>query len=140
MNESDRERDSEEVDFVIKCRMKRRWARPFLCMLEYMECCGDIGHSSMVGLFADGDGDFHPKFEVSGFEKFPPQPPKFGNYSYENVMFDSDVTAETMKFYADKKNREKWLQDDEKKRCERWLKDWSKEILGYQWADGEEEK
>ena len=97
MNESDRERDSEEVDFVIKCRMKRRWARPFLCMLEYMECCGDIGHSSMVGLFADGDGDFYPKFEVSGFEKFPRQPPMFSNYSSDNVMFDSDVTAETMR-------------------------------------------
>ena len=140
MNESDRERDSEEVDFVIKCRMKRRWARPFLCMLEYMECCGDIGHSSMVGLFADGDGDFYPKFEVSGFEKFPRQPPMFSNYSSDNVMFDSDVTAETMRIYSDKRNRDKWLQDDEDRRCRRWLNDWSEGILGEKWTDGEEEK
>ena len=108
-------------------------------MLEYMERCGDIGHSSMVGLFADGDGDFHPKFEVSGFEKFPRQPPKFSNYSDDNVMFDSDVTAETMRIFSDKRNRDKWLQDDENRRCERWLKDWSEGILGEKWT-GEEEK
>ena len=30
-----------------------------------MEHCGDIGHSSIVGFYSDGDGDFHPKFEFN---------------------------------------------------------------------------
>ena len=28
-----------------------------------MELCGNIGHSSVVAFYADGDGDFRPKFE-----------------------------------------------------------------------------
>ena len=32
-------------------------------MLKWMESCGNLGHSSIVGFYADGDGDFRPKFE-----------------------------------------------------------------------------
>ena len=32
-------------------------------MLKHMELCGNIGHSSVVAFYADGDGDFRPKFE-----------------------------------------------------------------------------
>ena len=28
-----------------------------------MESCGNLGHSSVVGFYSDGDGDFRPKFE-----------------------------------------------------------------------------
>jgi len=30
-----------------------------------MEHCGSVGHSSFVGFYADGDGDFRPEFQVS---------------------------------------------------------------------------
>ena len=34
-------------------------------MLDYMQHCGEIGHSSIVGFYSDGDGDFRPKFEIN---------------------------------------------------------------------------
>ena len=129
--------ESEEVEFTIKCRMPRRWARPFICMLNYMEDCGRQGHSTNVGLFADGDGDFRPSFLIQGFEKFQPQPPRMYEWDTGDAMFDSDVTAETMRLYSRKENRDKWLQDDDARRCRKWLKSWSRSILGAPWEDDE---
>ena len=50
-------------DFNIKVEMEERWIPHFQSFLKYMERNGDIGHSSLVGFYADGDGDFRPKFE-----------------------------------------------------------------------------
>lgn len=44
--------------------MNERWVNDFCSMLKWMETCGKIGHSSIVGFYADGDGDFRPKFEI----------------------------------------------------------------------------
>lgn len=52
-----------EIEFNIKVKMNERWVNDFCSMLHYMQNCGDIGHSSVVGFYADGDGDFRPKFE-----------------------------------------------------------------------------
>lgn len=67
-----------EVEFNIKVKMNERWVNDFCSMLKYMEYCGDIGHSSKVGFYSDGDGDFRPKFEfdceyqqTEGFRKCP---------------------------------------------------------------------
>jgi hypothetical protein len=49
--------------FTIKCTMKDRWVPHFLAMLKYMAYLGRIGASRKVTIYADGDGDFHPKFE-----------------------------------------------------------------------------
>ena len=49
--------------FTIKCTMKDRWVPHFLAMLKYMAYLGRIGSSRMVSFYADGDGDFRPKFE-----------------------------------------------------------------------------
>lgn len=49
--------------FTITCTMNERWIDTFLSMLKYMEVCGNIGHSALIGFYSDGDGDFHPKFE-----------------------------------------------------------------------------
>lgn len=54
----------DEVTFTITARMKRRWVDDFCSMLKWMEHCGSVGHSSFVGFYADGDGDFHPKFNI----------------------------------------------------------------------------
>ena len=49
--------------FDIEVTMDERWVDYFCSMLKYMERCGNIGHSSIVGFYSDGDGDFHPKFK-----------------------------------------------------------------------------
>lgn len=49
--------------FRIECEMKDRWIPHFLAMLKYMEYLGNIGSSREVTLYADGDGDFRPKFK-----------------------------------------------------------------------------
>jgi hypothetical protein len=51
--------------FTIEVEMQERWIPYFMSMLEYMEYCGNIGMSRMVGLYADGDGDFRPKFKAN---------------------------------------------------------------------------
>ena len=63
-------------EFSIRVSMEERWVPYFQSFLKYMEGMGDLGHSALVGFYADGDGDFHPKFEfeipiekVDGFSK-----------------------------------------------------------------------
>lgn len=59
-----------EKTFNIQVTMNERWIDDFCSMLKYMEYCGNIGHSSMVGFYSDGDGDFRPKFNMDiGFNK-----------------------------------------------------------------------
>ena len=54
---------SKNVTINIKATMSERWVNDFCSMLNWMESCGNLGHSSIVGFYADGDGDFRPKFE-----------------------------------------------------------------------------
>lgn len=51
------------VELNIKAIFDERWLNDFCSMLKWMESCGNIGHSSIVAFYADGDGDFRPKFE-----------------------------------------------------------------------------
>lgn len=50
--------------FTISVSMNERWVDHFCSMLKWMEHCGNIGHSSVTAFYADGDGDFRPKFEI----------------------------------------------------------------------------
>lgn len=52
-----------KIKFNISVEMEERWADDFCSMLKWMESCGNIGHSSVVAFYSDGDGDFRPKFE-----------------------------------------------------------------------------
>ena len=52
------------MTFNIKATMNERWVDDFCSMLNWMQHCGNIGHSSMVGFYSDGNGDFRPKFEI----------------------------------------------------------------------------
>jgi len=54
---------SNNVTLNIKVTMKERWVDDFLSFLRYMETCGNLGHSAVLGFYSDGDGDFRPKFE-----------------------------------------------------------------------------
>jgi hypothetical protein len=51
------------VKFTIECEMGVRWVPHFLAMLRYMQKLGGMGSSRKVSFYADGDGDFHPKFK-----------------------------------------------------------------------------
>jgi hypothetical protein len=53
----------ENKTFTITCNMKDRWVPHFLATLKYMQHLGDVGSSRIVAFYADGDGDFRPKFE-----------------------------------------------------------------------------
>ena len=60
---------SKEVTFNIKVTMNERWVDDFCSMLNWMQSCGNLGHSSIVGFYSDGDGDFRPKFEIDREDK-----------------------------------------------------------------------
>ena len=49
--------------FTIKVRMHKRWVPHFLGMLQRMQRLGEMGSSLLVKFYADGDGDYRPKFE-----------------------------------------------------------------------------
>ena len=55
-------RDNSKIKFIIRVEMKYRWVPHFLAMLRYMQFLGSIGSSRKVSFYADGDGDFRPKF------------------------------------------------------------------------------
>lgn len=71
-------------EFTIKVKMQDRWIPHFCSMLKYMERLGSWGSSREVGLFADGDGDFRPKFEFDiEFEEVLPASEHDGNRIYD---------------------------------------------------------
>jgi len=53
----------ENLKFVIECEMKARWVPYFLSALKYMQKLGSWGSSRYVIFYADGDGDFRPRFK-----------------------------------------------------------------------------
>ena len=55
---------SKKVTFNVEVTMEERWVNDFCSMLNWMQSCGNLGHSSIVGFYADGDGDFRPKFKI----------------------------------------------------------------------------
>ena len=62
---------SENKTFTIEVTMRERWIPHFLGMLQSMERLGKLGGSRWVRFFADGDGDYRPKFT---WEKTLPTP------------------------------------------------------------------
>lgn len=55
------------MKFTIQVDMPDRWVPHFLAMLKYMEQLGGMGGSRKVCFYADGDGDFRPKFKWNKF-------------------------------------------------------------------------
>lgn len=46
------------VEVSMKFKIHKRWYKQFMGFLDQLECNSAIGHSSMIGFYADGDGDF----------------------------------------------------------------------------------
>lgn len=86
--EAERKRGLEGVTFTVTCTMRRRWARQFLGMLLNMQRLGVAGSSRNTTLFADGDGDFRPKFSVAsdGLDIVPAEPMKLAS---GDLFFDA---------------------------------------------------
>ena len=82
---------AKEVEFNIRVRMNERWVNDFCSFLKYMESCGNMGHSAPIAFYADGDGDFRPKFEIDReFEQTEGAWEKDGiNLPDPEVMFDA---------------------------------------------------
>lgn len=53
------------MKFTIECEMEEYQAKDLMSLLKYMECCGNIGHTSNIVVFIDGDGAFRPKFKTT---------------------------------------------------------------------------
>jgi hypothetical protein len=64
---------TDPVEFTIKVSMDKRWVPHFLGLLREMQTLGEIGSSRTVCFFADGDGDYRPRFEWD--TKTEPAPP-----------------------------------------------------------------
>ena len=60
---------NKKVKFIVECEMEERWVDHFCSFLEQMEYFGNIGHSEIIGFYCDGDGDFHPKFDIDVFHE-----------------------------------------------------------------------
>lgn len=79
-----------EKTFNVKVTMEERWIDDFCSMLNWMQYCGSMGHSSLVGFFADGDGDFRPRFEIdTNYEKKDGIRSKDTPLSEPEVLFDA---------------------------------------------------
>ena len=62
----------EETTIKIEVTMRTRWIPHFVGMLKTMQRLGNLGSSRVIGFYADGDGDFRPKFVLPEIaEAFP---------------------------------------------------------------------
>lgn len=77
-----------EKKITITATMEERWVDHFCSMLEYMEWCGNVGHSCVVAMFSDGGGDFRPKFFIDPEGKIE-KPRKKNELLKVEVMFDA---------------------------------------------------
>lgn len=76
--------------FNIEVTMNERWVNDFCSMLKWMESCGKLGHSSLVGFYSDGDGDFRPKFQIdTKFQKTEGVWSKDNPIKSPEVLFDA---------------------------------------------------
>ena len=81
--------ERQDVTFTIKVSMPGRWVDDFISFLKYMEWCGNVGHSGLVGFYADGDGDFRPKFQITGEYTQKPGIPGTKITKKPEIMFDA---------------------------------------------------
>lgn len=50
-------------NFSIDVKLEERWIPYFCSFLKKLEDNSNAGHSSIIGFYADGDGDFRAKFK-----------------------------------------------------------------------------
>lgn len=60
-----------------------------MSMLDYMEYCGKVGMSRNVGIYADGDGSFRPKFKTN--IKWEKQSPRLIPMGIDYMMLVNEI-------------------------------------------------
>lgn len=76
--------------FTVEVEMEERWVDNFCSMLHYIESLGNMGASDIVGIYADGDGDFRPKFKINtSYEKVEPISGYKNPEKVETVLYDA---------------------------------------------------
>jgi hypothetical protein len=75
------------MKFTIEVEMEDRWVPHFLGMLKQQERLGNIGSSRIVGIYADGDGDYRPKFKWDDSLPKPAKPRQ--NDGKGNTVYDA---------------------------------------------------
>lgn len=58
----------DDVEFSVNIKCTRDQANRLISLLKWMQGCGSSGHSGTCLVYADGDGGFHPKFNIERFE------------------------------------------------------------------------
>ena len=56
--------EPEDITITVKCTVRKRWAAQLIGMFNTMQHLGSIGASRNITFYADGDGDFRPKFDL----------------------------------------------------------------------------
>jgi hypothetical protein len=74
----------------ITATMNRRWMPQFVALLKTMQQYGELGHSDNLTFFADGDGDFKPKFEIKSKEEIEKVEPIVQVLTTKCAYFDAD--------------------------------------------------
>lgn len=74
----------QDVSFIVRVKMRRRWAPHFVEMLKYMQKLGGLGSSRYVRFYSDGDGDYRPTFQFDkSFEHVKPVADEDGARTYD---------------------------------------------------------
>ena len=83
---------SDEKTFNIEVTMNERWIDHFCSFLKRMEYDGCIGHSETIKFYSDGDGDFRPKFNITGikFNKVDPLNKFINHYKRNGDLFPTE--------------------------------------------------
>lgn len=50
--------------FTIECTMDEQWIPTFMSFLKKLQYNGIVGHTGIVAIMSDGDGNFRPKFRT----------------------------------------------------------------------------
>lgn len=79
--------ENRQKTFTVEVTMEERWIPHFLNMLGAMQKNGAIGHSGVIGIYADGDGDFRPKFHTDMHYNY--VEPSKRNYRKVDAIYDA---------------------------------------------------
>jgi hypothetical protein len=80
---------NKNMKITIECEMKDKWVPHFLGMLYHMEKLGKLGSSRRISIYADGDGDFRPRFKCIQSSEPLPLPAKPVEEIDGNTIFDA---------------------------------------------------
>jgi len=112
--------DNDEIEFTIKCKMKRSWMNTFCSFLKIMEKFGKCGMSRDIIFYCDGDGDFRPRFELPEYKtkQGKQYSIKFNGNKHDSYFFDvenkyveegeSDILSITENIFA-----KQWFETEE---------------------------